>query len=200
MSDHGSEFELYPERFSGEFEGRRRTPGLLNGRPPSSFKVKETREEIHHRLGQQVEMANFLAHDKPYDLVPRTSYPAAYLNVSISALTGRGSEHINFKARVDTGAEISCIPESQAKMLMPLLPGRPICVRAHDGTVKRARTHLVIISIHSYPDDDQLKSYRPERGVLLTNSDVGLIGMDIIGKHWKLTLDGTSQRFSVELV
>jgi hypothetical protein len=82
-------------------------------------------------------------------------------------------------------------------MLMPLLLGRPVLIRGHDGNVKRARTHLVIVSIHGYPDDDQLKLYRPERGVLLTDSDVGLIGMDIISKYWKITLDGVSQKFSV---
>ena len=123
---------------------------------------------------------------------------APYVDVSISALTGRGSKNVSFKARIDTGADITCIPRNQANMLMPLLLGRPILVRGHDGNVKRVRTHLVIVSIHGCPDENGMKSYRPERGVLLTDSDIGLIGMDIISKYWKVTFDGTSQLFSVE--
>ena len=141
---------------------------------------------------------HFLVLNKPYERRPGTACLAPYVDVTISALTGRKSAEVSFKARLDTGADITCIPESQAKMLMPLLMGRPVLVRAHDGTVKRARTHLVIISIHGYPDQNQPKSYRPERGVLLTDSDIGLIGMDIISKYWKVTFDGASQGFSVE--
>jgi hypothetical protein len=143
-------------------------------------------------------MTEFLVLDKPYEKQSGTACFAPYVEVSISALTGRKSVDISFKARIDTGADITCIPASQAKMLMPLLLGRPLLVRGHDGTTKRVRTHLVIISIHNYPNKDQRKSYRPERGVLLTDSELGLIGMDIISKDWKVIFDGVSQKFSVE--
>ena len=153
---------------------------------------------IDQETGVQEGAKRFFIHDKPYEKQAGTACSAPYVNVSISALTGQKSGDISFKARLDTGADITCIPRSRAKMLMPLLLGRPLLVRGHDGSVKRVRTHLMIISIHGYPEEDQLKLYRPERGVLLTDSDVGLIGMDIISQHWKATFDGVSQSFSVE--
>jgi len=144
-------------------------------------------------------MGKFLILDKPYEKQSGTACFAPYVEVVISALTGKKSTDISFKARIDTGADITCIPESQAKLLMPLLIGRPLLIRGHDGSVKRTRTHLMAISINGYPDAEQVASYRPERGVLLTESEIGLIGMDIISKYWKVTFDGILQRFSIEI-
>ncbi|MBM3212760.1 hypothetical protein FJZ33_11105 [Candidatus Poribacteria bacterium] len=145
-------------------------------------------------------MMELLIHDKPYEKQSGTACFAPYMDISISALAGRKSSNVVFKARIDTGADITCIPGSQAKALMPLLLGKPIVVRGHDGTIKRTRTHLMIISIHGFPDNDEVKHYRPERGILITDSSIGLIGMDIISKYWKLTFDGIAQKFSVECV
>ena len=83
---------------------------------------------------------------------------------------------------------------------MPLLLGRPVVVRGHDGKIKRTKTHLVILSIYGNSDTEQAIAYRPERGVLLTDSDIGLIGMDVISKYWRVTFDGDTQRFSVECI
>ena len=138
--------------------------------------------------------------DKPYEKQTGTACFAPYVDVTISALTGQKSLDASFKARIDTGADITCIPGSQAKTLMPLLLGRPVLIRGHDGKVKRARTHLVILSIHGYSGREQSKAYRPERGVLLTDSDIGLIGMDVISRYWRVTFDGDSQQFSVECI
>jgi len=145
-------------------------------------------------------MADILIHDKPYEKQTGTACFAPYVDVSLSALTGRKSLNVTFKARIDTGADITCIPASQASALMPLLLGRPVIVRGHDGKIKRTKTHLVILSIYGNSDTEQAKTYRPERGVLLTDSDIGLIGMDVISKYWKVIFDGESQRFSVECI
>jgi len=145
-------------------------------------------------------MADILIHDKPYEKQTGTACFAPYVDVSLSALTGRKSLNVTFKARIDTGADITCIPASQASALMPLLLGRPVIVRGHDGKIKRTKTHLVILSIYSNSKTEQAKTYRPERGVLLTDSDIGLIGMDVISKYWKVIFDGESQRFSVECI
>ena len=144
-------------------------------------------------------MADLLIHDKPYEKQTGTACFAPYVDISISALTGRKSLDVTFKARIDTGADITCIPGSQAKLLMPLLLGRPVLIRGHDGKVKRARTHLVILSVQGNSGKES-KIYRPERGVLLTDSDIGLIGMDVISRYWRVTFDGESQKFSVECV
>lgn len=146
-------------------------------------------------------MSELLISNKPYDKQTGTACYAPYVDVTISALTGRKSVDVSFKARIDTGADITCIPSNQAKTLMPLLLGRPLLIRGHDGKVKRARTHLVVLSIHSYSNGHEVrKSYRPDRGVLLTDSDIGLIGMDVISKHWRLVFDGGEQKFSVECI
>ena len=145
-------------------------------------------------------MSEFLVQDKPFEKHPGTACFAPYLDVSISALAGKKTSDAVFKARIDTGADITCIPGVYAQELMPLLLGKPITVRGHDGAIKRTRTHLMIISIHSHPNELELKHYRPERGLLITDSSIGLIGMDIISKYWKLTFDGASQKFSVECI
>ncbi len=103
---------------------------------------------------------------------------APYVDVTISALTGRKVEEQAFKYRIDTGADITCVPSEQVKHLMPLLLGRPVLIRGHDGKVKKMRTHLMIVTLGI--GDDNYESFRPERGVMLTDSDIGLIGMDIL--------------------
>jgi hypothetical protein len=135
--------------------------------------------------------------EKPFEKLAGTVCPAPYVVITISSLTGRKSVDIGFKARIDLGADITCIPRNQAEKLMPLSHGKPVLIRGHDGSVTKGWTYLMTVSIHSYPDEEQVKSYRPERGVLLTDSDIGLIGMDII-KYCKLRLDGASQTFSME--
>ena len=145
-------------------------------------------------------MADILINDKPYEKQTGTACFAPYVDVSLSGLTGRKTLTTTFKARIDTGADITCIPASQANALMPLLLGRPVVVRGHDGRIKRTKTHLVILSIYGNSDTEQAIAYRPERGVLLTDSDIGLIGMDVISKYWRVTFDGDTQRFSVECI
>jgi hypothetical protein len=136
---------------------------------------------------------------RPLEKLTGTACFAAYVAVTLSTLTGRRSVDVSFDARVDLGADITCIPRSQAEKLMPLLLGRPVLVRSHDGSIKRTWTYRAIISIHGYPDEGQLRSYRLEKGVLLTDSDIGLIGMDIVSK-WNLTFDGVLKTFSVECI
>ena len=140
---------------------------------------------------------DFFIINRPFEKQVDT-YPAPYVDVSISPLAGQEpADIIRFKARVDTGADITIIPREQAERLMPLFLCKPIRVRGHNGRIERVWTYWMIVSIHGYPDRSQMRAYRPERGVLLTDSDTGLIGMDII-KHWELTIDGASQRFSVK--
>jgi len=144
-------------------------------------------------------MRMFHIFNKPLEKLEGTVCLAAYVVVTISTLVGQKSVDVSFNARVDLGADITCIPRSQAENLMPLLLGRPVLVRSHDGSIKRTWTYRAKVSIHGYPDEDQSKSYRPEKGILLTDSDIGLIGMDIVSK-WNLTFDGILKTFSVECI
>ncbi len=143
-------------------------------------------------------MSDFLINSKPYEKQPGLDCPAPYVNVTISALGHGKIVGTTFKARIDTGADITCIPRVQAEMLTPLHRGKTILVRGHDGNVKKERTHLMAVSIYGYPDEFRPQSYLPERGVLLTDSNIGLIGMDIISRYWSMDFDGISRRFSVK--
>ena len=78
--------------------------------------------------------------NKPYEKHTGTACHAPYVDISISALASRKSEKKRFRARIDTGADITCIPYKQAEALMPLLLGKPLLVRGHDGAVKRVKT------------------------------------------------------------
>ena len=80
-----------------------------------------------------------------------------------------------FKFRIDTGADVTCVPSKYVDG-SPLF-GKPILVRGHDGHIVRARRHLGIVSIET---PDGVVSVRPEAGVLLTGSEIGLLGMDIL--------------------
>jgi hypothetical protein len=143
-------------------------------------------------------MSDCLINNKPYEKKSGVACFAPYVNVIISALSGQNQEKALFDARIDTGADITCIPKTYANKLGPLIIGNPITVRGHDGTISRVWTYRMNIAIMGYPDGDRLKSYRPERGVLLTDSSIGLIGMDIIGVCNKLTFDSVSQEFVIE--
>jgi len=143
-------------------------------------------------------MQDFLINNKPYEKKSGVACFAPYVSVIISALSGQSQEKALFDARVDTGADITCIPKAYADKLGPLIVGNPLTVRGHDGKVTRVWTYRMNIAIMGHPDGDRLKSYRPERGVLLTDSNIGLIGMDIIGECSKLTFDSKSQEFFIE--
>jgi len=143
-------------------------------------------------------MPDYLINNKPYEKKSGVACFAPYVSVIISALSGQSQEKALFDARIDTGADITCIPKIHANKLGPLIIGNPITVRGHDGTISRVWTYRMNIAIMCYPDGDRLKTYRPERGVLLTDSNIGLIGMDIIGACSKVIFDSISQEFFIE--
>jgi len=161
-------------------------------------------------------MVDFLISHKPYEKKSGVACFAPYVSVVISSLgnpvfppslaeqntdtvlSSLHGETCVFDARIDTGADITCIPRVYASKLGPLILGNPITVRGHDGNVNRVWTYRLTISVLSYPDDGRLKSYRPEKGVLLTDSNIGLIGMDIIGTCRRVTFDSTTKEFFIE--
>ena len=131
--------------------------------------------------------------DKPFERLPGRSYFVPLVDITIYEL-GRGEVDVTFKARLDTGADMTCIPKSQAKKLMPLLRARTVLVSAHNGNCEESRTHQLTVSVHG---EEVIKSYRPAGGVLLVDCDAGLIGMDIM-ENWRVTFDGRGKTFSVE--
>jgi len=143
-------------------------------------------------------MVDLLVSHKPYEKKSGVACFAPYVGVIISSLAEQNPDTVVFDARIDTGADITCIPKAYASKLGPLILGNPITVRGHDGNVTRVWTYRLTISILAYPDEGRLKPYRPEKGVLLTDSSIGLIGMDIIGICRRVTFDSTTKEFFIE--
>jgi hypothetical protein len=135
-----------------------------------------------------------LIQEKPYERNPGTVCEAPYVDVGICALASEGE--VRFRARIDTGADITCIPKDAARKLRPLLMGRPLLIRGHDGGVQRTRTYLMVVMVYGWPEIAVVRSYRPRRGVILTDSDIGLVGMDIVSQ-WDVSLERDPCRFSV---
>jgi len=143
-------------------------------------------------------MINLLVSHKPYEKKSGVACFAPYVGVIISSLAEQNPDTVVFDARIDTGADITCIPKAYASKLGPLILGNPITVRGHDGNITRVWTYRLTISIMAYPDEGRLKSYRPEKGILLTDSSIGLIGMDIISICRRVTFDSTTKEFFIE--
>ncbi len=118
-----------------------------------------------------------------------TACCAPYVDCTVSVLTkNKVTENTTFKARIDTGADITCVPAEYAKPFMPVQLGRPVLIRGHNGRVVRAKTHKLLLTIEL--GNEESRTFRPERGVLLTNSDIGLIGMDVLGNFDLRLSDG----------
>ena len=94
----------------------------------------------------------------------KTKYKAPYVNCIIGI-------H-RFKARIDTGADLTCVPsyavpdESDSAL--------STMIRGHNGIVERISPKIVTIVIKD------LGSFYLQNGVLLTESPFGLIGLDIL--------------------
>jgi predicted aspartyl protease len=110
-----------------------------------------------------------------------TAKSAPYVDVAIS-VNRNGmppKSELTFKARIDTGADASCVPKEIAKKLMTLQCKRNLRIRLHDGRISRERTFLLAIEIIGFKPE-HASIYRPPDGVLLRASPEGLIGMDIL--------------------
>lgn len=134
--------------------------------------------------------------NKVYHKEEGTACFAPYLDIKISSLMGRCGDNEIIRARIDTGADITCIPESAVTSLMPILNGKSVTIRGHDGRIKRCSTYLVCLGLIGHPDEDQVYWIRPKRGVLLTDSDIALIGADITNK-FDIVMKGPEQTFSL---
>jgi len=115
-----------------------------------------------------------------------TACYAPYVAATAWSLGNKNSSEI-FKMRVDTGADISCVPEEMVAG-MEFLNGRSVRIRSARGGISKTPTKLMTISIHNGED---IWGFRPSRGVLITQSDIGLLGMDILGQLSMLMIGET---------
>jgi len=134
----------------------------------------------------------FLISERPFEKHPGTAAHAPYVDATVA---GNNVKSERFKARIDTGADITCIPERLVDKLT-LISGRSLLIRNHSGSIVSARSYILTVTCYGWPDASDFWTFSPKRGVLLSDSDVGLIGMDIISPNWKLQFDDL--RFTVE--
>ena len=114
---------------------------------------------------------NIAVRDKPFEKKSGVACFAPYVSTSI--IVGN-KESVVFDSRIDSGADITCVPRSMVDKLGPPLLGIPITVRGHDGNTHKVWTYKVMIKLHGYPEEC-IKSYNPDRGILLTEFTIGLI-------------------------
>ncbi len=107
-----------------------------------------------------------------------TAVYAHYVECYISMLCKKQPSPILFPARIDTGADITCIPRSFIPEEYLLIKQDAILIRGCVGKIMRADTYTCTLHIAG----SERNVFRPSRGVCVTDSDIGLIGTDIL-KH-----------------
>lgn len=98
------------------------------------------------------------------------------------------SQSCQVDAIVDTGALMTCIPESEIKKLGEALLYKLIIVRDFNGNTQRRKTYFIDISIADY----EHKNIE----VIAISKEYALIGRDILNQH-KIILDAPNQRWSI---
>ena len=101
--------------------------------------------------------------------------------------TGRASPNQNVLGELDTGSDITVIPESLA-MRMRLSPEQSVIMTGYDGTDTKRDTYLVDLEVA----DCTLKSLK----VVAAPRTTILLGRDILN-HFIITLDGKAQTFEM---
>ena len=100
-----------------------------------------------------------------------------------------------FWARIDTGADITCIPELAISVMHK--PVKKVLHRGHDGVAHRSQTYSATILLLGTRGHIAVS---PARGVLLTKSPIGLIGMDVIRPHLDVSLVNGKAKVRVRAV
>jgi hypothetical protein len=135
--------------------------------------------------------------NKGFEKVPESRKYAPCVEIGVSNPHRPEQEGFTLLARVDFGADVTCVPK-QAINRIHAPPAKCVLICRYDGCVDRVFTYDVLITIRGYPDKDSVVSYRPKKGVLAREASSGLIGMDILCK-WHIAIDGMGGAFSVSL-
>ncbi len=111
--------------------------------------------------------------------------PAAYVTIQVS--NPQTSESRSIRAKIDTGASISVLPETLIRD-WKLEPEGRVRVGGYDGSRKELPTYTVGFEIAGYPF--------PNVEVLATQRQDVLLGRDLLN-HFILTLDGKNLTFTL---
>ena len=112
--------------------------------------------------------------------------PAPIIKTQISHPSGK-YEEINFEMQIDSGADMTCIPESIVE-LIPNLRSGSINVLDYNGKLTTRITKYIIIVIGNQ---------RLLTNAILVENEIGLLGRDILNKY-RTILDGPNLKFNLE--
>ncbi len=118
---------------------------------------------------------------------------APFVDARIANPNGKWGSN-TFRARIDTGADISCIPRAALGDDWILPSAKPVFTRDFTGESNRLRAYRVRFAIMDRKENifwEKLLS----RGILLTNGPTGLLGMDVL-KYFKW--GGEREIFKIE--
>jgi predicted aspartyl protease len=138
-----------------------------------------------------------LVEGKPCEKYSGCARKGPYVRVKCSN-PGTGMS-VEFDARVDTGACITCVPRNSADKLGTLVLGMPLATRDFTGSVSRLWTYKLTLSLLGYPEAVESPPVDLERGVLLTGTPEGLIGVDLL-EDMACKFDYTATVFSLEVI
>lgn len=123
-----------------------------------------------------------------YENIYGMTCKAPMVEISVTRLLD-GKASSRCMARIDTGADVTCIPRRLFLDIRPLPMGRSFLIRGHGGKVGREWTKYGVINLwngrHIY------KSVRPARGFLVQDDECpALLGMDVLS-HFRLEGEGS---------
>lgn len=96
---------------------------------------------------------------------------------TVCVMNSIGKRSSKFMARIDTGADITCVPEKCAtEILLPCF--KKVNMHLSDGRRALERTRRAWIEVWS--DEQRFCLVLPEQGVLLWGEEFGLLGMDVL--------------------
>ena len=161
-------------------------------------RITNTLKEYYQfkRKGWSIDKDDWLIVEKNYEKKNGLVYPAPYVTILLST-KGYNLDPFIADARIDTGADFSCVPVEYARKLGPLIMAKPVNVRGYSGEIKRVCTYRIEITILGYPCNAKKRIFHLDRGVLLTDSNIILLGMDILKDCRKVIFDNDSEAFSI---
>ena len=117
-----------------------------------------------------------------------TAREAHYIYGKVSCITNKEKTTDLIPMRIDTGADVTCIPKKYVKDIEPLITKQKALVRNHDGGCNRVFFKHAIIHLPC-TEYDWIQII-PDHGILLTDSEIGLIGIDVLDNMNYMSVNG----------
>lgn len=126
-----------------------------------------------------------------YCKVEDSKFPGPHVNVKVSSIDSTGKQMYSkvYKARVDSGADLTVVPRS-AVSAIPLDRKSGLTIRGPSGRVETIPSFCVVVHMLDRCGNI-IHTGTPRSGVMLTEGDHGLLGIDILNPLTVILKDGT---------